>query len=496
MNMIIVENLHFQYRDGTRALEGIDLEIAAGSRVAVLGPNGAGKSTLLLHFNAINLPQQGKVTVGGYEVNARNAPLIRSLVGMVFQDPDDQVFCHTVREDVAFGPVNMGLPPDEVARRVEDALHTVGLSALAYKAPYHLSYGQKKRVAIAGVLAMRPRVIVLDEPMAFLDPASRDGLVQILHRLHQGGTTIIIATHDVDLAAEWADQVVILQSGRVVARGDAGLLVDRPLVERCQLRLPVVSKLFSLARTWQGKPLPLRLMDGVKVLDDLGTRAGQAAAAGPDCYHREEENAVNMNVWLEPLHLHYHSGEEVVLRAVCGVPMQRDVWPQQARLAARVVGQQDREVWALTAPVAPDVHNLVFEAGGEGYYRAILQVDHLRAGEQKIYTALLDVPVGHDLPPRPMDSAAGGIELLLQPDPIGAYRFGDRVKLQVFWQGRPLSGATVKATYHLREEPGFAWQSTTDESGTVCLELNARGHWLLAVEHGIYTTTYLLPGVR
>ncbi|WP_018086380.1 ATP-binding cassette domain-containing protein [Desulfurispora thermophila] len=494
--MIKVEDLHFQYKDGTKALDGIDLEIAAGSRVAVLGPNGAGKSTLLLHFNAINLPQRGKVMVGGYDANGKNAPLIRSLVGMVFQDPDDQVFCHTVREDVAFGPVNMGLSPGEVERRVEEALYTVGLTALADKAPYHLSYGQKKRVAIAGVLAMQPRVIVLDEPMAFLDPASRDGLVQILHRLHQNGTTIIIATHDVDLAAEWAEQVVVLQSGRVAARGGAELLVDRQLVERCQLRLPVVSKMFSLATAWQGKPLPLRLVDGVMVLEDLLRRASQENSVAPDHGYMGEEPGMDKLVWLEPLHLHYHTGEEVVLRAVCGAPMRRSIWPQQAKLVARVIGESQEDVWALTAPVAPDVHNLVFEAGGEGYYRAIMQVNHFSEKAETVFTAIMDVPVGHDLAPQQLDGAAVGVDLLLQPNPVASYRYGDKVKFQVFWQGKPLAGAIVKGTYHLREEPGYVWQATTDDAGVVWLELGARGHWLLVVEHDRNCTTYLLPGVR
>lgn len=243
-NIIEIEGLQYTYKDGTKALRGINLGIRKQTRVALLGPNGAGKSTLLLHFNAINLPQQGTIRIDGVEITPKTERWARTKVGLVFQDPDDQVFSMTVREDVEFGPRNMGLPQDEIKARVAAALEAVKMTEYAHKAPYHLSYGQKKRVAIAGILAMSPEIIVLDEPMAYLDPAGKRGLMEILNRLYAEGKTIIIATHDVDLAAEWADHVVILTDGVVLAEGDGTLLTEPGIIEKAELDFPTVTKIF------------------------------------------------------------------------------------------------------------------------------------------------------------------------------------------------------------------------------------------------------------
>ncbi len=269
MAIIEVDNVYYTYKDGTEALRGLSLCIEAGEKVALLGPNGAGKSTLLLHFNGINLPRRGRVTVLGREVNSKSEKWVRSRVGLVFQDPDDQVFSSTVWEDVAFGPQNMGLDRREIERRVGDALEAVGMQDYRQRPPYHLSYGQKKRVAIAGILAMLPEIIVLDEPMAFLDPRGKDTLAEILNRLHTGGRTIVIATHDVDFAAEWADRVIIVKDGKTLAQGGRELLQDPGLMEEAQLRFPVVSKVFSCVPELNVKPLPLTVDQAVDIIRKL-----------------------------------------------------------------------------------------------------------------------------------------------------------------------------------------------------------------------------------
>lgn len=243
-HIVQIEDLHFKYKDGTVALRGLSLYIERGRKVAVLGPNGAGKSTLLLHFNGIHLPQRGRVWVAGREVTPATERWVRSRVGLVFQDPDDQVFSSTVQEDVAFGPRNLGLTPAEVQERVRSALAAVGMLAYRDKPPYHLSYGQKKRVAIAGVLAMEPEIIVMDEPMAYLDPAGQLGVRAILDRLHQQGKSLIVATHDVDFAASWAEVVIILKEGRLLAQGGPELLLDESVIAAADLRLPLVAQIF------------------------------------------------------------------------------------------------------------------------------------------------------------------------------------------------------------------------------------------------------------
>lgn len=262
-NIIEIENLHYTYRDGTRALDGLSLTIKEGARVALLGPNGAGKSTLLLHLNGIYQAQQGKIKVQGQELTSRNERWVRGIVGLVFQDPDDQVFSSTVWEDVAFGPTNMRLSKDEVQSRVDAALAAVRMEKYRDKAPYHLSYGQKKRVAIAGVLAMDPQVIILDEPVAYLDPHGKDMLINILSRLNQNGTTVVIATHDVDLAAEWAEQVLVLKEGRTLAQGNTSLLADEQLVREAELRFPVVTQIFRSLPELKPGPLPITVIDAV-----------------------------------------------------------------------------------------------------------------------------------------------------------------------------------------------------------------------------------------
>ncbi len=268
-NVVEVKDLSFVYPDGSRALNGISFSIREGSRVAILGPNGAGKSTLLLHLNGLNLPQQGTVRVLERKVDRKTEKWVRTAVGMVFQDPDDQVFSTTVWDDVSFGPLNMGLTDDEIVSRVEKALQAVGMFEYRDKPPYNLSYGQKKRVAIAGVLAMEPKVIVLDEPMASLDPAGKKQVVRILENLHQRGITIIIATHDVDLAVEWADQVIIIKDGKIIAEGEPGMLTDKKLVEEASLRYPLVAQIFLAMPEFKINPVPLTVEQAIKAMRRL-----------------------------------------------------------------------------------------------------------------------------------------------------------------------------------------------------------------------------------
>lgn len=266
MAIIEINDVYYTYREGTKALRGLSLSVEQGERVALLGPNGAGKSTLLLHFNGILLPQRGRVAVMGREITGKTEKWVRSMVGLVFQDPDDQVFSSTVLEDVAFGPKNMGLDRQEIDRRVAAALEAVGMSESGDRAPYHLSYGQKKRVAIAGVLAMQPQIVVLDEPMAFLDPRGKDHLAGILNDMRHRGQTIVIATHDVDFAAEWADRIIVIKDGSTLAQGGRELLQDTALVEEAQLRLPIVSKIFSRLPGFSSGPLPLTVAEAVEII--------------------------------------------------------------------------------------------------------------------------------------------------------------------------------------------------------------------------------------
>ena len=230
-----IANLHFSYPDGTPALRGVDLQVEAGESVAVIGPNGAGKSTLLLHLNGI-LRGEGTVRIFGVPVEDGTLREIRRRVGVVFQDPDDQLFLTSVAQDVAFGPANMGLPEEEIAVRVHEALAAVDMETFGDRAAHHLSFGQKKRVATATVLSMRPDVLVLDEPSSNLDPRARRHLVRILRALP---VTKIIVTHDLPYAYEMCERGVILSDGRVVADGPiARILGHADLLAAHGLELP------------------------------------------------------------------------------------------------------------------------------------------------------------------------------------------------------------------------------------------------------------------
>jgi len=212
---IEIENLSFAYPDGHSALHGISLHIAAGEKVALVGPNGAGKSTLILHLNGILLGK-GKVHICGLDIDEKNLSRVRASVGLVFQNPDDQLFSPTVYEDVAFGPLYQGLSMSEVDERVKTALSSVRMSDYARRVSYHLSTGEKKRIAIATVLSMQPEVLVLDEPSAGLDPRARRTLINLLRELP---ITMLVSTHDMKLVQELFPRTIVMDEGRVVADG-------------------------------------------------------------------------------------------------------------------------------------------------------------------------------------------------------------------------------------------------------------------------------------
>ncbi len=235
-HLIEMHNLEYAYPDGTLALRGVSLRITHGESVALIGANGAGKSTLLLHFNGCLTPTAGTVRIGDFPVIKDTLPTIRRTVGMVFQNPDDQLFMPTVYDDVAFGPLNLGLPLAEVESRTMSALARVGLAHVKDKPPYRLSGGEKRSVAIATVLSMSPDILVMDEPSSNLDPQSRRNLINLLTTFTH---TKIIATHDLDLVLDVCERTIILQQGRIAADGPTvELLQDVALLEASHLEQP------------------------------------------------------------------------------------------------------------------------------------------------------------------------------------------------------------------------------------------------------------------
>ena len=231
-----VRGLAYAYPDGHQALYGVDLHVHAGERVAMLGPNGAGKTTLVLHLNGILAAGAGSVTVSGLPVHKQHLPEIRRRVGIVFQDPDDQLFMGSVRADVGFGPANLGLSGAALDARVMAALEQVGMADFADRPPHHLSFGQRRRVAVATVLAMEPEILVLDEPSSNLDPASRRELADILRSLD---VTVLMVTHDLPYALELCPRAVVLSDGHVVADGSTyDVLTDDDLMRAHRLELP------------------------------------------------------------------------------------------------------------------------------------------------------------------------------------------------------------------------------------------------------------------
>lgn len=229
--MIEVEQVSFVYPDGKPALTDVTFSVGRGEKVGIVGPNGAGKSTLLLLLNGVLRATRGRITIDGVPLTDRTLGQVRAKVGLVFQNPDDQLFSMTVEEDVAFGPLHMGLSPNETRRRVAEALARVGMSGAGARLSYHLSGGEKKRVALATVLSMQPEILVLDEPSAGLDPRGRRELIALLESFPD--QTLLVSTHDMRLARRLCSRLIILDAGRVAAAGAAGLLLtDAVLMEQ------------------------------------------------------------------------------------------------------------------------------------------------------------------------------------------------------------------------------------------------------------------------
>lgn len=236
-HILEAKNLNFTYPDGRKALNGVDFTIHHGESVGIVGVNGAGKSTLLMHLVGVLFPEQGQVRVGEIPVVKKTLPLIRQSVGLVFQEPDDQLFMTSVYDDVAFGPRNYKLPEEEVDKRVNSALETVGILHLMDRPPYKLSGGEKRAAAIATVLAMKPDILVMDEPTSALDPRARRRLIKLLDTFKH---TKIIASHDLDMVLELCERTIVLSRGRVMADGSTKeIFSDEELLERCGLEKPL-----------------------------------------------------------------------------------------------------------------------------------------------------------------------------------------------------------------------------------------------------------------
>ncbi|KGO34637.1 MAG: ABC transporter ATP-binding protein [Desulfoprunum sp.] len=236
-HIVEVQDLTHTYPDGTAAVRGISFRIHHGEAVAVVGANGAGKSTLLLHLNGYLTPQSGTVRIGDFPLTKETVKDIRKTVGMIFQDPDDQLFMPTVYEDVAFGPLNLGLPPEEVEHRVQQALQRTGVEHLRDRPPYKLSGGEKRAVAIATVLAMSPDILVMDEPTSNLDPLSRRTLIELLAGFHH---TKIIATHDLDMVIDLCERTIVIHEGTIMADGlTADIFNDDLLLRKSHLERPL-----------------------------------------------------------------------------------------------------------------------------------------------------------------------------------------------------------------------------------------------------------------
>jgi cobalt/nickel transport system ATP-binding protein len=280
-----LENLSHQYSDGTLALDNVSLSFEKGERIALLGTNGSGKTTLLHHLNGILKPTSGKVFFEDKPLAYDSKSLLdlRRRVGFIFQDPNDQLFATTVKQDVAFGPLNLGQPTDEVKKAVDEALETVGMAELAEKPPHFLSLGQKKRVALAGVLAMQPEVLIMDEPTSNLDPRATSEILHLLLRLNkERKMTLILATHDVDMVPLFANKLYILSRGKLVSEGSpAELFSDAELIRGVNLRSPRITHLFEVLKKENNLPinpkLPLTISEARKEILRLldATNAGE-----------------------------------------------------------------------------------------------------------------------------------------------------------------------------------------------------------------------------
>jgi len=276
MGMIEAQGLCYGYDDGTVALRDISISIGKGERVAIVGPNGAGKSTLLHMLAGLKPSSSGTLKLFGEPFSRKNERALRARMGLLFQDPDDQIFMPRVWDDVAFGPINRGLDEKAVRKRVRRALHAAGLIGYEERVPHHLSYGEKKRVAFAGVLAMEPEILLLDEPTANLDPRNRRDLLAMVNSLNRRGTTVVTATHDMEAVTDLADRVYVLNRAIVREGSVREIFLDPGLLEENNLDVPEITKLFRLLVSFGYDPgnLPLSVDQAIarltRTLDESG----------------------------------------------------------------------------------------------------------------------------------------------------------------------------------------------------------------------------------
>lgn len=272
--VIQASGVSFTYEEGTRALQDVDFDAKSGEFVAMLASNGSGKTTLIKVLIGLLRPQKGKVFIRGQDIGRLSPDALYQQVGLVFQNPNDQLFAATVEEDVAFGPRNLGLSESEVGQRVTESLESVAAVELLGRAIHHLSFGEQKRVAMAGVLAMKPAILILDEPTAGLDPATEALMMRLLNQLNRRkGITVILATHSVDMLPLFADRIYVLSRGRVLRQGPSSeIFCDHAMIEEARLRLPYVSGLLYEMKKYDGVPingLPLTVGEARKRLLEL-----------------------------------------------------------------------------------------------------------------------------------------------------------------------------------------------------------------------------------
>ncbi|WML34913.1 ATP-binding cassette domain-containing protein [Clostridium sp. OS1-26] len=242
-----VEDLYYVYGNGEAALNGVSVDIYEGEKIAVIGSNGSGKSTFFLNINGVFTPEQGKITYRDTVVNKKNLKELRKNIGIVFQDADNQIIASTVRAEVGFGPMNLKLPKEEVQERVDKALAYMNISDFKDRPPHYLSGGEKKRVTIADIIAMKPEIIIFDEPTAALDPLNALMLEEVLDKLGSEGKTMLISTHDVDFAYRWAERVIVFCHGKIIADGTPlEIFQNRSILKQANLKQPTMLEVYEL----------------------------------------------------------------------------------------------------------------------------------------------------------------------------------------------------------------------------------------------------------
>jgi cobalt/nickel transport system ATP-binding protein len=245
-SIVTVQDVKFSYPAGVSAVKGISFDIKRGERVAILGPNGSGKSTLILLIAGLLNPEKGEIKVFNQATSSKDFSKLRSKIGIVFQDPDDQLFTPTVKEDIEYGPRNLGIAPEVINERCEHILGDIGISHLKDRPPHRLSFGEKKKVSLATALILKPELLILDEPTANLDLVSRRGLIDLLNELNAEGTTIVVSTHDVEALPELADRVIVVSHGSLLGGGEMHkVLQDVALLDSAGLELPSIARLFT-----------------------------------------------------------------------------------------------------------------------------------------------------------------------------------------------------------------------------------------------------------